>query len=125
MERQLLSPRKTQHLPLIEMGKQEQLGETQVLIRSNFQGTSSMFGIPLETAIAKHKPKTQIRAFLLNHVTLVQRDFTRSTRWCGRGGREVTRAQTPTESIEDSTRHGTEVPDRASSSATLRSSGNE
>ena len=42
-----------------------------------------------------------------------------------REGREVTRAQTPTESIEDSTRHGTEVPDRASSSATLCSSSNE
>lgn len=32
-------------------------------------------------------------------------------------GRKVTRAQTPTESIEDTTRHGTEVPDRASSPA--------
>lgn len=40
----------------------------------------------------------------------------------GREGRKVTRAQTPTKSIEDSTRHRSGVPDRASSSVTLCSS---
>ncbi|KAG7202062.1 hypothetical protein KM043_004740 [Ampulex compressa] len=37
-------------------------------------------------------------------------------------GSKVTRAQTPGESIEDSTRHGTGVPDRASSPVSARSS---
>lgn len=40
----------------------------------------------------------------------------------GREGRKVTRAQTPTKSIEDSTRHRSGVPDRASSSVTVCSS---
>lgn len=55
----------------------------------------------------------------------LQSKIRRAIRWgCagGREGRKVTRAQTPTKSIEDSTRHRSGVPDRASSSVTVCSS---